>query len=203
MHFENIIQLIIQYRYLILFPLACFEGPLVSLVVGFLVSLGYFNFFAAYFLLVSGDILPDTLYYFLGRYGKRRSLVSRYGHKIGVTEKRFAVIERLWEKHPGKTMFMSKLAYGLSTPFLVSAGLVGLSPKAFFKYALPVTFAQYAILLALGFYFGSAYTLVAKTFEGVELAIAAIILTAGVYYLLTNFMRKKLIQEEKEEERKQ
>ena len=97
-------------------------------------------------------------------------------------------------------MFMSKLAYGLSTPFLVSAGLVGLSPELFFKYALPVTFGQYAVLLTLGFYFGSAYALIAKTFEGVELIIAAIILAAGAYYFLTAYMRKKLLQEEKREE---
>lgn len=200
MHFENIPQLIILYRYWILFPLAFFEGPLVSILVGFLVSLGYFNFLAAYGILILGDIIPDTLYYLVGRFGKRRSLVARYGKKIGLTSERFAVIERLWEKHPGKTMFMSKLAYGLSTPFLVSAGLVGLPPKLFFTYALPVTFAQYALLLTLGFYFGNAYAFIAKTFEGAELIIAASILAAGAYYFLTAYMRKRLLEEEKQEE---
>lgn len=201
MHVEAIIQLILHYRYLILFPLACIEGPVVALVVGFLVSLGYFNFFAAYLLLVIGDVLPDMLYYFLGRYGKRRSLVARYGKKVGITHERLATLGRLWGKHPGTTMFTSKLAYGLSTPLLVSAGLVGLSPKLFFTYSLLMSFAQYAVLLTLGFYFGNAYTIIAHTFEGIGLVITVFILAAGAYYFLTGYMRKRLLQEEKREEK--
>ncbi|MDP3935351.1 MAG: hypothetical protein Q8Q46_04010, partial [Candidatus Giovannonibacteria bacterium] len=117
MNLETITQLLIQYRYLILFPLAAFEGPIVAFVVGILVAAGYFNPFIAYAILLFGDIIPDSIYYFIGRHGERKTFVARYGAKVGITEERFGVIKKLWHHHGFKTMFVSKLAYGLSTPF--------------------------------------------------------------------------------------
>src|SRR5579859_2852137 len=71
------LHLILVYRYWILFPLACFEGPITGFIIGTLVALGYFNVFAAYFLLVMGDIIPDTAYYLLGRYGEKGTFVKK------------------------------------------------------------------------------------------------------------------------------
>jgi membrane-associated protein len=193
-------HLLIEYRYWILFPLACFEGPLVSIAVGFAVGAGYFNPFIAYGILVLGDLIPDTGYYFVGRWGHRASFIKKYASKVGITEERFAIIERLWKKHPGKTMWTSKLAYGLSTPFLISSGLVDMPLQKFIYYALPITLIQYALLMTLGYFFGNSYTRIAGAFSGLETIIAAIVIGGGLYYLLTRFMREQLLQEEKEEE---
>src|SRR3989338_9998595 len=122
MNFAHIVGLIIQYRYFILFPLAALEGPVVAFAVGFLVSLGYFNPLLSYSILLLGDLIPDSICYYIGRHGERRALISRYGLKIGITEERFAVIKHLWHEHGFKTMFFSKLAYGFSTIFLIAAG---------------------------------------------------------------------------------
>ena len=199
MNIGTIIPLIILYRYWILFPLACFEGPLVSIIIGFLVAGGYFNPFIAYIILVLGDVIPDTGYYFVGRWGHKASFISKYASKVGITEKRFSIIERLWKKHPGKTMWTSKLAYGLSTPFLISAGLVGMPLRKFLLCAIPVTLAQYAILMAVGYFFGNSYTLIAGAFSGVETAIAALVIGGGLYYMLTRYMRSRLLKEEQKE----
>ncbi len=199
----HLTQLLIEYRYWILFPLACFEGPLVSIIVGFLSAGGFFNPFIAYVILVFGDILPDTGCYFVGRWGHKASFIAKYASKIGITGDHFGVIEGLWRKHPGKTMWTSKLAYGLSTPFLISAGLVGMSLQKFIFYALPITLAQYALLMALGYFFGGSYTLISGALSGTETAIAAVIIGGGLYYLLTRYMRSRLLKEEKEEEREE
>lgn len=199
MNLETIIQLLIHYRYLILFPLAAFEGPIVAFVVGILVAAGYFNPFVAYVILLFGDIIPDSIYYFIGRHGERKTFVSRYGAKVGITEERFGVIKKLWHQHGFKTMFVSKLAYGLSTPFLVAAGFAGIPAKKFYEYALPVTIAQYAILMALGFYFGNSYALIAQYIQNAQLIIAAafIILIAG-YYLFAYYLKKRILANKKE-----
>lgn len=200
----SITHLIIEYRYWILFPLACFEGPLIAFVVGTLVALGYFNVFFAYLLLVLGDVIPDTGYYLLGRYGEKGTLTRKYLSKMGVTEDHFDVVRNLWNAHTGKTMFFSKLAYGLSTPFLISAGLIGMKLKTFLRYALPVTFAQYAILLALGYFFGASYyETITQSFNGIGLIIVAVVVVAVAYYFFTKFMRSKLLTIEKKEEQKE
>ena len=190
---DSIAHIILQYRYWALFPIACFEGPLVSILIGFFISLGYFNPFAAYAILLAGDLVPDTIFYMIGRYGKRTSFMVRYGRKIGITPERFATIEQLWKTHPSKTMFMSKLAFGLSTIFLVLAGLVGLPPRTFYPIAILVTCAQYAILMTLGYYFGTSYLLIANTFEGIGLAVAGILILASAYYIVSATMRSRLM----------
>jgi len=96
-------------------------------------------------------------------------------------------------------MFFSKIAYGLSTIFLVSAGFSKISVKRFYQYAFPVTFFQYGVLMVFGFYFGNSYTLVAKYFKGAEILVAAVavVLLIGYYFFMRS-MRKKFIKEKQE-----
>ena len=194
---DTLLQLIAEYRYWILFPLACFEGPITGFVVGTLVAFGSFDGVPAFGLLIMGDVLPDISYYFLGRYGEKGTLVKRALGSIGVSEEHFGVIRDLWHTHTGKTMFFSKLAYGLSTPFLISAGFTKLEFKKFLLYALPVTLAQYSILMGLGYYFGAAYyNTITQSFNGIGILIASMILVAAFYAFFTRFMRNKLLQTE-------
>ncbi len=198
---SDLLTLVVHYRYAILFPLAFFEGPIVSFVAGMLIARGYFNVPLAYGILILGDLIPDTAYYLFGRYGERKTLISRYAAKIGIKENHFGAIRKLWHDHPGKTMFFSKLAYGLSTPFLISAGVVGMPLKKFLSYALPVTLVQYALLMALGYYFGGSFNIIAQSFKDIQIIIVAIIAVAFAYYLLQRYMRTKLLEEEKNEEK--
>lgn len=195
MDLAAIAALIIHYRYWILFPLACFEGPLVAIVIGFLVSLGYFDFFAAYVVMLFGDIVPDTLYYYLGRYGKRTALIKRYGHKIGINDDRAEKVRTLWNTHGLKTMWMGKLAYGLSIPFLVSAGFIGMPLRRFLLYAIPVTMFQYGVLMALGYYFGNSYGVIASSFTDIQFLLAGLALAGACYYGFTLFMQKRLLRQ--------
>ena len=96
-------------------------------------------------------------------------------------------------------MFFSKLAYGLSTPFLVAAGFAGIPTRKFYEYAVSVTIAQYAILMALGFYFGNSYALIEQYLQNAQLIIAAafIILLAG-YYLFAYYLKNRLLADKKE-----
>ena len=200
MSIDSVLPLIQNYGYWILFPLAFFEGPITAFVAGTFVALGYFSIYPAYAIMLLGDLIPDVAYYLLGRYGEQKTLINRYASRIGIKEEHFDAIRRLWQKHPGKTMFFSKLAYGLSTPFLVSAGLVGMSLQRFLRYAFPITVIQYAILLTLGYYFGASFKFVSSTVEIIQIGIGGVIVIAIAYYFLTRYMRKKLLKEEAEEE---
>ena len=65
------IQLLITYKYLVLVPLAIFEGPIITVICGFFVRTGFFNPFFVYTIMVIGDVIGDGLIYFMGYSGKR------------------------------------------------------------------------------------------------------------------------------------
>ena len=195
MNLDWLLQIIAHYRYWILFPLACFEGPLISFAVGILAARGVFNPLAAYGLLIMGDVIPDTVYYYVGRYGKNTRFVKKILAKTGL-ERHLERVHSLWYRHTGKTMFFSKLAYGLATPFLISSGMIGLPLPTFLLYAIPITVIQYGILMFGGYYFSNSFGFFSNTLEAIEILVAATVVVATLYYILTLYMRKKLLEEE-------
>ena len=60
------IQLLLTYRYVILVPLAIIEGPIVTIICGFLVTLKVFNPLLVYVVMVLGDIVGDGWPYYMG-----------------------------------------------------------------------------------------------------------------------------------------
>lgn len=200
MSLETITPLIIEYRYWILIPLAFLEGPLVSLSAGLLASLGYFNPWVVLAVLIGKDVSVDAVCYAVGRWGNHDNLVHRYARKIGIHEEHWDAVERLWEHHPWRTMFLSKIAYGLSLAFLVSAGLSRIPYKKFWFYALQISLIQYGGLMALGYFFGNSISIVKDVVDLVSIAIAVLSVGAIAYYMFSLRMRKKLMVDEKKEE---
>ncbi len=197
MDFATIVALLEQYRYLILFPLACFEGPILAFIAGSLVPLGYFHLVPLFLVLIAGDVVPDVTYYFIGRFGGRTEFVKRHSAKVGLNGDRLETIKRLWFTHTHKTMLVSKFAYGLSTPLLITAGLVHLPFRRFWTSSLPLSAAQFAFLLALGYFFGGYFSEVEDTLTRVQLLIAAVVVVGGVYYLITRSVRAEFLKSQK------
>lgn len=188
---EQIVQLLLEYRYLVLFPLAAIEGPMLGFITGSLVALGYFNLVPLYLTLVLADVIPDVTYYFIGRYGKEKKLVEKLGGKIGVTPERFGILHTLWHTHSIKAMMITKFSYGLSTPLLIVAGLVQLPLRRFIVLSALLAMLQYGVLISLGYFLGDYFVQVKDTVVRIQLIIAAIVIFGGVYYLFTKSVREK------------
>src|SRR5258708_40086249 len=114
---EHIIQLLNYYGYLVLFPIAVIEGPIISIISGFLISKHILAFIPVYFILLGGDITGDVLYYSLGRWGTR--FLLRWGHKIGLSRERIARVDRHFIKHGGKTLLFWKLTQTAGPPIFI------------------------------------------------------------------------------------
>lgn len=187
------VLLLTKYGYFILFPLAAIEGPIISLVVGFLIYLGYFNFLPAYAILLLGDLIPDTIYYYIGRFGNKRKIMEKYGSRLNL-------IEKLWQGHGRKTMFLSKLAYGLSIPFLISAGLVKMPFRKFISYAFPVTLFQYGVIMAIGYFLGHSYQLAERYIQYAYVIVAAILIVFIIgYIIIVKYARRQIKEMEQQE----
>ena len=190
-------ELILQYRYWILIPLTFIEGPVVAFVAGTLASLQYFNIYALAVLFFVRDIGMDAVYYALGHYGGKTGFALRMMKKLGIKEDHLDEIRAVWDKNPGKTMFIGKLSYGIAQAFIVLAGTVGMPLKIFFKYGIIVAIVQYGGLLALGFFFGSSLGgSAAKIITNIQYVIAGATLFISGYYIFSWYMRRKFYKEE-------
>jgi len=195
-----LISLILQYKYLILLPLAAIEGPVLALVAGFLIYLGYLQFFPVYLILILGDVIPDVIYYFVGHFGSKSKLIEKYKTRWGMIYRNLGLIESLWQHHPVKTMILTKWAYGLSTPLLISAGLVGMSLRRFVSYTLPISIVNYAVILTVGYYLGHSYQLAEKYLEYAGIIVAiALVPFVFVYSYVSKYARAKVVELEQKE----
>src|SRR6185369_16529018 len=117
---DHVVQLLIQYKYLFLFPIAVVEGPIISIISGFLVSTHILNPFITYGVLVSGDIVGDSAYYVLGRYGGERFII-RWGHYFGADSKTLSRAKETLTRHGSKLYVFGKVQ-GLGSVILMAAG---------------------------------------------------------------------------------
>ena len=195
---DSVLLLLLKYKYLILFPLAAFEGPLVSVVVGFLVFSNTLSLWPSYVILLFGDIIPDTAYYYLGYYGGDRGFVKKRISSSKFFSEHFDLVKKLWDSHPAKTMFFSKIAYGMATPFLISAGMVKMPFKKFISYTIPITVFQYSILLFVGYHLGNSYTHAVAYAKNAYLIVGLGLLVIVVAYIFViKYARKKISAMEK------
>lgn len=196
MDLAAVIVLLQQYRYFIVFPLACFEGPMIAFVAATLIPLGYFSPLPLFIVLVLADVLPDISYYFFGRWGEKRSLIEKVGSKLKITPERFEVVRNLWHTHPFKTMAVTKFAYGLSTPLLITAGLVHLPFNTFWRYSAILAAFQYSVLIGLGYFFGGYFATVESTLVRIEILVAAAAFVFAVYYFMVRKVRSRFFKKE-------
>jgi membrane protein DedA with SNARE-associated domain len=197
---SGITAFIYEYRYFAIFGLAFAEGPVVSLILGFLVSLGSFELIPTLGALVLGDLVPDTSYYYIGRLGHSKKFTERYINKFDFLKRNFSLLEGLWKIHPQKTMFLAKLAYGIATPLLISAGLVQMKLKRFLRLSLPVTFFQYGILFSIGYVFGDSYNRFIKYIFYGEYILGGLALAFFIGYIFfIRYARNQLIRLEENE----
>lgn len=181
---NDIFYLLITYKYIILFPIALIEGPMASVAAGFLAHQGYLNLAISYTIFILGDVLPDGLYYYSGKYGHKSKLFQKHRSKV-------EQFKYIWDRHGILAIVISKFAYGISPPLLMSAGLANISPRKFFSLSLSISFFQFAVFMTLGYYFGNSYSVIQKYMKGGQIVITFIfILFFIIYYASISYFGK-------------
>ena len=173
-----IYTLIIHYGYFIIIPIAIIEGPIITVIAGFLTAQGYFNFFIVYPIIVVSDVFGDLLYYLIGRFGKKK-LILKWGHRVGITKAHLEKLDKHFYEHSGKTLIFGKLTHSLGLPIIIGAGIAEMPVGRFlwfnFLGAIPKTLA----FLLVGYYIGSAYTKI-NSYIDRGAFILGIVLIAGI-----------------------
>jgi membrane-associated protein len=150
---EVLLSLLEAHPYLWLFPLAVVEGPLVAMVAGSMVSLGLVSWPLAYPLVVAADLLGDTAFYLLGRFG-HRLWVRRALGRLGVKRSSLDGLEAVFRKRGARVLVGGKLTHFAGAPVLAAAGLAGVGYGRFLLWNLAATVPKSATLMAAGYLFG-------------------------------------------------
>jgi membrane protein DedA with SNARE-associated domain len=186
MTLRQIIRFFIRYKYEALFPVAVLEGPIISIIAGFLVSRGHLALIPALLVVFMGDVISDTVFYILGRGGRHMIEYLKFLH---ISPARLEKLENQFASSPWKTMIVGKVSYGLGTVFMVAGGASHMSFKKFLEYILSLNIIRSSILLAIGFYFGKVAIHIGPTYLKYYIIAVIILIPSG--YIVYNKIFKK------------
>ncbi len=175
------IHLLLTYKYFILIPLSIIEGPIVTVIAGFLVTLKVFNPFVVYVVMVIGDIVGDAGIYYIGYSGKK------YLHFFKITEEKLETAKQYFSNNHKKAIIVSKLAHGIGFTGLIAAGATHVPYKKYFITCTTISAIQSLVMLLLGIFFGHAYVLIGKYLDYYAAAASVIV----VFVIVFLYIRKK------------
>ncbi|MFA7319733.1 MAG: DedA family protein [Parcubacteria group bacterium] len=173
----------LQYKYLIFFPLVVIEGPIVTVAAGFLAYLGYFNVYILYLVAVAGDIVGDVLYYSIGYFGGKRIMSN--GRFLWIKVEQVQKIKNHFDNHFGKTLLFGKWTHSVGGAILVASGIVRVPLKKFIKFNFIGTVPKTLVFLLVGYYFGHAYAKIDTYFGYITIAMLFLIITGATSYYFT------------------
>lgn len=150
---EYLLTIIEAHKYFVLFPTAIFEGPIVTIISGFLIASGYLNGLTAYILILIADTIGDVLHYLVG-YLLRHRRASKLLSFFRIDEKRILRVEKHFILHPKKSIIFGKLAHGVGGMIQVVAGVARMPFIEFLWISFLGTLPKSLLLLYIGYTFG-------------------------------------------------
>lgn len=177
--------------YVVVALFACPIGPVLSILLGILLHQGYFNFFSIYAVLMIGDLIGDTVLYYLGyKYGP--SSIHKFGKYLGITAKRVHKTSELFHKYKDPILFLSKITngFGLSVVTLLTAGIVRIPFWRYIMFNMLGQLVWTGALLYVGYTFGELYHQI-DTWNGRITLIGLIAFAIVVGYGYRNYRKNK------------
>jgi len=175
---DIVVQLIRVDGLLLLFPLAVIEGPIVTIVAGWVGRMGYLPLGWAMLVLVLADLVGDSLLYVLGRTGTD-VLPQKLRQSFGLTDAHIALGAAHFSKHGGRTLIAAKLTHTFGFAVLVAAGGSRMSFPAFLSFNLVATIPKTLFFLLIGYAVGEANVVIGNWIWRVSLGVA--ILGAAIF----------------------
>ncbi len=157
---DNLIFLLKEYGYIILFIWCIFEGETGLVMAGVLSHTGDMNLFLAIFIATLGGFAGDQIYFYLGRLNKRWVLEEFKKHR-----RKFAKARMLLRKYGARVIFFQRFIYGMRTIIPLSIGLSGYDSKKFALINFFSAFVWASVTIIPSYYFGEEILKIVKWFK--------------------------------------
>lgn len=176
------VLLLTTYGYAFLFPLSIFEGPILTVIGGFLSTMGIMNAFAVYLVVVAGDVVGDLIFYIVGRTG------GVWFHQVSsffrITPEKIEQATRFFNTHSKKALVFSKVFHGVGVAGLLAAGMLKVRYKQYLLVCGAVSIVQSAILLLLGVFFGHLYVQISRYLDFFAASMSVLAVALIVVFIL-------------------
>jgi membrane-associated protein len=146
----------------LILPLAIIEGPVVTILTGFLTAQGYFDWRWALCLLMCGDLIGDLLYYCLGR--SVSTPIARLGRFLGMSNVISDELRHGLTHNATRMLLIGKWTHSIGFLVLVGSGMLRLPLRRFVRVNLLATVPKSAVLFGFGYFAGDYYPLFARHF---------------------------------------
>jgi len=194
-HLEQILSLIVQYGYLIVFFGVMAEsmgvpipGETILIASGILVQQSKLDLGDVILFGILGAVMGDQIGYWLGRKGGR-PFVLRWGRYVKITPERLTNAENFFARHGGKAVFLARFVAGLRVFGALVAGISHMHWRTFIFYnALGgAVWATAAVLV--GYLLGGSLNLVERWMGRATVLIVVLLVLAVAVYLSYRWVR--------------
>jgi len=181
--FSDVVLWVQANGYPIMFVAMVIEGPVVSAAAAFAAALGTFNIGIVFLLSLTGDLVGDLIYYFLGHWGKI-ALLERIGLRLGFTQTRFNKMTKYMEDHLYQAILIFKIVPLISFTGFAAAGASRIKTGRFFLVDLLLTLPFTLFFVGLGYYSGVTFELIYSYVNTFQYAVLTIIILALIGYAI-------------------
>jgi membrane protein DedA with SNARE-associated domain len=184
---DTIHHLLGHYGYPVLFLLVAAEGPIATIIGGFIASQGILDAYAVYAIALLGDLAGDLAYYAIGRFSRLGRSAGLW-HRLGISEEQLVRAIERFRQHGAKILMFAK--YTQTGIIVLPASGAARMPVARFLWfnalgSLPKTLA----LVLAGYYFGAAYNRINDELVRLSILLGGAALLALSYALLRQYLR--------------
>ncbi len=171
----------------LILPLAVVEGPVVTILTGFLAAQGYFDWRLALCLLVCGDVIGDVIYYGIGRAGMMP--FGFLGRRAGFGPVVTPELKRGLTDHAAKMLVIGKWTHTIGCVVLIGSGMLRLPLPGFILINLLATVPKSAVLFGIGYFADDDYSFIVRHSALAMMGLCAI----GVAAIVLILRRAELI----------
>ncbi|WP_370675104.1 DedA family protein [Pleomorphomonas sp. PLEO] len=184
----TLVSMMSSYGLWVLTPLAVIEGPIVTVIAGYLVSLSILSLWQVIVCVIVADILGDCMLYFVGRLALG-SLSPTWRDRLGLSRRRMFSLMRGFRRHGTRILVAAKLTHAAGFAALTAAGAARMPFAAFLIANTLAGIPKCLFFVALGYLFGNAYETIGSWLSG-EAAILLALLTLGAVAIIYLQRRK-------------
>ena len=181
-------------RYFFLFLLVAVEGPLVTMVAGYLGADHFLNIFISYFVIICADVISDSAYFSVGWWGGKK-VEQEYRLVNSLSSKRLSRIKSWFHQNPRKSIVVGKLTHVVGVPVIMMAGMSRVNFWTFLVFDTIATIPKSLLFILVGYYFGPASEVLSGYLKYGTYLMSSLIIILFILYIFLGFYFEKKISD--------
>lgn len=176
---DRVAELVATYGYALVFLMVGIEsfgiplpGETALLTAAAYAALGRLNIYGVVIAAAAGAIVGDNAGYWLGRRGGL-TLIRRYGKHVGLSPSRLEQLQRFFDRHGARTVFIGRFVAMMRSWTAALAGVARMPYRSFSAYNAMGGITWASTYGALGYLFGRNLPLLERYVGRASLVVAA------------------------------